>query len=163
MTDAIAAIDSSALGTPGCSAYDYMRRSIDPFLAAPFDQFHETRTGGAFNFTTGQGGYLQEFLYGFTGLRWGTDAVTIDPFLPAQLPGVEVTGVKWHGRTFDISVGRQTTKLTLRSGPPLPVRAGSGNVRRLGPGATFHTPTRHPAQTPDPPKCDTTGTSGTNP
>ncbi|HZE30003.1 MAG TPA: glycosyl hydrolase family 65 protein [Actinoallomurus sp.] len=164
MTDAIAAIDSAALGSPGCSTYDYMRRSVEPFLAAPFDQFHESRSGGAFTFTTGQGGYLQEFLYGFTGLRWGTDAVTIDPFLPPQLPGVDVTGVKWHGRTFDISVGGQTTKLSLRSGPPLPVRAGSSSVRKLKPGATLQVPTRHPAQTPaaDPTQCDT-GTSGTKP
>ena len=148
MTDAIAAIDSAALGSPGCSAYDYMRRSVEPFLAPPFEQFHESRSGGAFTFTTGQGGYLQEFLYGFTGLRWGTDAVTVDPFLPPQLPGVDVTGVKWHGRTFDISVRRRATRLTLRSGAPLPVRAGSGGVRGVTAGATLQLPTRHPAAGP---------------
>lgn len=145
MTDAIAAIDSAAIGSPGCSAYTYMRRSVDPFLAAPFDQWYETRSGGAFTFTTGEGGYLQEFLYGFTGLRWGTDALTIDPFLPPQLPGVDITGVKWHRSTFDLSVGPQTTKLTLRSGPPLPVRVGNGSARRVEPGTALQVPTRHPS------------------
>jgi trehalose/maltose hydrolase-like predicted phosphorylase len=146
MTDAIAAIAGAGLGSPGCQVYTYLRRSADPYLAAPFNQWYETRNGGAFNFTTGQGGYLQEFLYGFTGLRWGTDAITIDPFLPPQLPGVDLTGLKWRGRTFDLSVGQEATKLTLRSGPPLSVRVGigSGDVRQVNPGTPLQVPTRHP-------------------
>jgi trehalose/maltose hydrolase-like predicted phosphorylase len=150
MTDAIATIAGAALGSPGCQVYTSLRASAEPYLAAPFDQWYETRTGGAFDFTTGQGGYLQEFLYGFTGLRWGTDAVTVDPFLPPQLPGVDITGVQWHGRTFDLSVGDRTTKLTLRSGPPLPVRAGIGSdgVHQVRPGTTLQLPTRHPGGDP---------------
>ena len=150
MTDAIATIAGAALGSPGCQVYTSLRDSAGPYLAAPFDQWYETRTGGAFDFTTGQGGYLQEFLYGFTGLRWGTDAVTVDPFLPPQLPGVDITGVQWHGRTFDLSVGAGTTKLVLRSGPPLPVRVGIGSadVRQVRPGSTLQVPTRHPAGDP---------------
>jgi trehalose/maltose hydrolase-like predicted phosphorylase len=144
MTDSIAVIASSALGSPGCAVYNYMRNSVDPFISPPFNQWKEEPGGEAFTFTTGEGGYLQEFLYGFTGLRWGTDAITINPFLPPQLPGVDVTGVKWHGRTFDISVGQQTTKLTLRSGPPLPVRVGSADVREARPGTALQVPTRHP-------------------
>jgi trehalose/maltose hydrolase-like predicted phosphorylase len=148
MTDSIGAIDSSALGSPGCSAYAYLQSSVNPFIAAPFDQFHETRTGGAFTFTTGEGGYLQEFLYGFTGLRWGTDAVTIDPFLPTQLPGVVLTGLKWRGRTFDLFVGQKTTTIILRSGPALPVRTRSGVIHHLRPGSTLRLPTRNPAPGP---------------
>ncbi|MBM9503472.1 ricin-type beta-trefoil lectin domain protein [Actinacidiphila acididurans] len=155
MTDAIATIDAAALGSPGCTAYDHLRSSVDPFIAAPFDQFHETRSGGAFTFTTGEGGYLQQFLYGFTGLRWGTDAVTVDPFLPQQLPGVDITGVKWHGRTFDISVGQSSTSLTQRSGPPLAVRDGSGKLHTVTAGKPLHLPTRHPAATPGPVVCNT--------
>ncbi|MGW1671230.1 hypothetical protein [Streptomyces sp. NPDC002324] len=33
-------------------------------------------------------------------MRRGADALTIDPFLPPQLPGVDITGVKRQGRTF---------------------------------------------------------------
>ncbi|WP_410586366.1 glycosyl hydrolase family 65 protein [Amycolatopsis sp. lyj-23] len=147
MTDAIATIAGAALGSPGCAVYTSLRNSAGPYLVAPFNQWRETRTGGAFDFTTGQGGYLQEFLYGFTGMRWGTDAVTVDPFLPPQLPGVDITGVGWHGRTFDLSVGQQVTELTLRSGPPLPVRAG-GSLEQVRPGAALRIPTRHPAGDP---------------
>ena len=153
MTDSIATIDAAALGSPGCTAYDHLQSSVTPFLAAPFDQFNETRSGGAFTFTTAEGGYLQEFLYGFTGLRWGTDSITLDPFLPTQLPGVSVTGVKWQGRTFDISVGQQTTTLTLRSGPPLTVVDGSGAVHHVTTRTPLRLPTRHPAPTADPSSC----------
>jgi hypothetical protein len=36
-----------------------MRNSVYPYQAAPFNHRYETRNGGAFNFTTGQGRYLQ--------------------------------------------------------------------------------------------------------
>jgi len=153
MTDSVATIDAAALGSPGCTAYDHLNSSVNPFLAAPFDQFDETRSGGAFTFTTAEGGYLQEFLYGFTGLRWGTGEITVDPFLPSQLPGVDVTGVKWHGSTFDVAVGQQSTTLTLRSGPQLTVRDGNGTVHRVTAATPLRLPTRHPAATADPSSC----------
>ena len=153
MTDSVATIDAAALGSPGCTAYDHLQSSVNPFLAAPFDQFDETRSGGAFTFTTAEGGYLQEFLYGFTGLRWGTGDITVDPFLPTQLPGVDVTGVKWHGSTFDITVGQQSTTLTLRSGSTLTVRDGNGTVHHVTARTPLQLPTRHPAATADPSSC----------
>src|SRR6185437_1420759 len=63
MSDAINSIDTSSLGSPGCASYVYTQRSVEPFIKDPFDQFSETRTGGAFTFTTGIGGFLQEFIY----------------------------------------------------------------------------------------------------
>jgi trehalose/maltose hydrolase-like predicted phosphorylase len=165
MTDAIASIDTSQLGSAGCAAYTYMLRSADPFISAPFDQFHESRSGGAFTFTTGEGGYLQEFLYGFTGLRWGTDSIEIDPSLPPQLPGVDLTGLKWQGRTFDLSVGPRTTELRLRSGPALPVTVADGSVQTVRPGATLRIRTRQPAETPtvDLARCDQVSASSADP
>ena len=60
MTDAIHAIDTAELGTPGCASYTFLKRSVDPFMRAPFDQFSETRGGGGFTFTTGAGGFLRK-------------------------------------------------------------------------------------------------------
>ncbi len=68
MSDAVNSIDTSSLGTPGCSSFVYTERSYEPFIRDVFDQFSETSTGGAFTFMTGIGGFLQEFLYGYTGL-----------------------------------------------------------------------------------------------
>jgi hypothetical protein len=64
--------------------------------------------------------------------------------------------VKWHGSTFDISVGQQRTTLTLRSGPPLAVRDGAGTLHRVTAAAPLKIPTRHPAAMPKPFSC--TGT-----
>ena len=46
MTDAIHSIVTSQLGTPGCAAFTFTRRSVDPFVRPPYDQFAEARSGG---------------------------------------------------------------------------------------------------------------------
>lgn len=129
MTDAIHSIDTSQLGLPGCSAWTYVRRASDPYLRPPYDQFSETRppdTASAFDFLTGVGGYLQTFVYGFTGLRFGTAAVTLNPSLPPQLPALRLPGITWHGRHFTIAMTRRRTVVTLTSGAPMKVRTPRG-------------------------------------
>jgi hypothetical protein len=70
MTDSVNSVLAAQLGI-GCSAWTYTLRSLDPFVKAPYEQFTEARSGqGVFTFLTGEGGFLQEFLYGYTGLRW---------------------------------------------------------------------------------------------
>jgi trehalose/maltose hydrolase-like predicted phosphorylase len=147
MSDAINAIDTAALGTPGCSDYTFLLRSADPFIEAPFDQFSETRGGGAFTFTTGIGGFLQEFQYGFTGLRWNSQAVQLSPTLPPQIPGITVHDLAWHGRRFTVAIGGRVTTITLDSGGPLPVQA-DGRTRVLRGHASMVIPTRRPDLTP---------------
>jgi trehalose/maltose hydrolase-like predicted phosphorylase len=144
MTDAIHAIDTAALGSAGCASYTFLRRSLDPFVRAPYDQFAETRRGGAFTFTTGIGGFLQEFLYGFSGFRWDPTAVVLDPVLPPQMPGVNLTGLHWHGRTFDLSIGPRRTTVTVRSGKPMPVRVAGRRARTVRRGTPLVVGTRRP-------------------
>ncbi len=105
MSDAISSIDTSSLGSPGCASYVYTLRSADPFIRDVFDQFSETSTGGAFTFMTGIGGFLQEFLYGYSGMRWDQQAVSLDPSLTSQLSGVTLHALKWRGRTFTVDIG----------------------------------------------------------
>ncbi|WP_438388046.1 glycosyl hydrolase family 65 protein [Actinopolyspora saharensis] len=135
MTDAVHAIDAAAGGRPGCVTNTYLNRSIRPFVREPFAQFSEARgdqagdDGGspALNFLTGNGGFLQTFTNGLTGLRWRTDAVRLDPTLPPQFPrGVELTGMKWQGRTYDIRIGPDSTRVWLRDGEPFTVRTPDG-------------------------------------
>jgi F5/8 type C domain-containing protein/glycosyl hydrolase family 65 len=149
MTDAIHSIDASALNAPGCSAYTYMLRSYEPFLRAPYDQFAETRTGSntGFNFLTGLGGFLQVFEYGYSGLRFTPDAVELDPSLSPQLQGVTLSDLKWQGRAFTVTIGPQSTRIQLTSGPAMPVKTPSGQVTAAaGRGLTI--PTRRPDQQP---------------
>lgn len=120
MSDAINSIDTSALGSPGCASYVYTQRSAEPFIKDPFDQFSETKTGGAFTFTTGIGGFLQEFLYGYPGLRWLASSDQLDPSLTSQIGGIVVRNLAWHGSRFTIAIGQATTTVSVLSGPALP-------------------------------------------
>jgi trehalose/maltose hydrolase-like predicted phosphorylase len=147
MSDAINSADTSALGSPGCASYVYTQRSVEPFITDPFDQFSETRTGGAFTFTTGIGGFLQEFLYGYTGLRWSAGSVRLDPSLTSQIGGIVVRELRWHGSRFTVAIGPSTTTVSVLSGPALPITAG-GASHTVAPGATLTLPTRRPDLTP---------------
>jgi trehalose/maltose hydrolase-like predicted phosphorylase len=143
MSDAVNLIDNAALGTPGCASYVYTERSYEPFIRDVFDQFSETKTGGAFTFMTGIGGFLQEFLYGYSGMRWGADSVQLNPSLNAEIGGIVLHNLQWQGRTFTVSIGRLRTTVTLQSGAPLRVRTPSG-TRQVSPGHTLTLPTRRP-------------------
>ncbi len=147
MTDAIHSIDASTLDASGCSAYTYMLRSYEPFLRQPYQQMAETRSGKttAFNFLTGVGGFLQVFEYGFSGLRFGTDAVNLDPSLPPQLPGVTLTHLSWHGRVFTVAIGPQRTIVSNDGRASVPIHTPAGLVR-LAPGARTTMLTRRPDQ-----------------
>jgi trehalose/maltose hydrolase-like predicted phosphorylase len=126
MTDSIHAIAHAALGTPGSASYDFMRRSVDPFLRGPFHQFAEGRRGGAFTFVTGHGGFLQVFLYGFTGMRWREDRLRLDPTLPPQLEGLILRRMSWQGRELDVAIGPERTTITLTGGPAADVEVAGG-------------------------------------
>jgi trehalose/maltose hydrolase-like predicted phosphorylase len=143
MTDSISSVDTSALGLPGCSSYMFTLRSAEPFIRDVFDQFSELTTGGAFTFVTGIGGFLQEFLYGYSGLRWAEDGVRLDPTLTGQLGGVVLRDLQWHHTRFTVSIGPQTTTVSVGAGRALRVVAG-GTSRVVPVGETLTLPTRRP-------------------
>jgi trehalose/maltose hydrolase-like predicted phosphorylase len=143
MSDAVNSIDTSALGTAGCASYAYTQRSYEPFIKDPFDQFSETRTGGAFTFMTGIGGFLQEFLYGYPGLRWSSAGLQLDPSLTAQLGGLVIHDLRWHGRTLTIALGPRTTTVTLTRGAAMTVQTRFSKLR-LTRGHRLRLATRRP-------------------
>jgi trehalose/maltose hydrolase-like predicted phosphorylase len=147
MSDAINSIDSSALGTPGCSSFVYTQRSYQPFIRDVFDQFSETKTGGAFTFMTGIGGFLQEFLYGYSGMRWEPGGIKLAPSLTRQLSGVVLNNVQWRGREFTVTIGPSATLVRLIAGAPITVflRHGHKLLRR---GHVFAIPTARPDSAP---------------
>src|SRR3984957_19354804 len=145
MTDAIHSIAAAALDAPGCSAYTYMLRSYRPFLREPYLQISEfapvALTATAYDFLTGVGGFMQEFLYGFSGFRLLPAAVRLDPSLPPQLAGITLRNMAWQGRTFTVHIVPKETSVTLNSGAPLPVITPSG-AKTVRPGAALTIPTR---------------------
>jgi len=159
MTDSVHAIDAAEIGQPGCATHTYLMRSIVPFVREPFAQFAEARGdkpgaqdplagSPALNFLTGEGGFLQVFTNGLTGLRWRSDRVHVDPMLPPQLgSGVALHGLHWQGRTFDIAVGPSQTTLTQTAGTPFAVESREG-TQTSATGASVRLPTRRPDLTP---------------
>jgi trehalose/maltose hydrolase-like predicted phosphorylase len=128
MSDAVSSIESHQLDPGGCQAFVYTERSYQPFIRDVFHQFSETRTGGAFTFMTGIGGFLQEFLYGYSGLRWQGSAVHLSPALSGPITGVTLRDLSWHGRTFTVAIHRDQATVTLHSGAPLPVSTPGGTA-----------------------------------
>jgi trehalose/maltose hydrolase-like predicted phosphorylase len=138
MTDAVHAIVAAMVEDAGCSTYTYLRRSIEPFVRGPFNQFVEARgekAGAgdplagppALHFVTGSGGFLQVFTHGLTGLRWREQGLHLDPMLPPQLDeGVILRGLHWQGRTFDIAIGPEKTTVTQTAGQPLRIDSPQG-------------------------------------
>jgi hypothetical protein len=149
MSDAVNEIDTSAIGNPGCSSYVYTQRSYEPFIKDVFNQFSETRNGGAFTFMTGIGGFLQEFLYGYSGLRWEGAHVHLDPSLTSQISGVVLHDLLWRGRRFTISIGPRTTTVSLAAGAPLPMSTPQG-VQFATTRRALRIPTRRPDLIPTP-------------
>jgi len=145
MTDAIHSIASAAVDAPGCSAYTYMLRSYQPFLREPYLQLSEfgpiKLTATSYDFLTGVGGFMQEFLYGFSGFRPLTNAVRLDPNLPPQLAGITLRNLVWQGRTFTLHIGPKESSVTLNSGAPLPVLTPGGS-KTVQPGVALIIPTR---------------------
>ncbi|WP_432172995.1 glycosyl hydrolase family 65 protein [Streptomyces sp. Tue6028] len=142
MTDSVHSIVYAELGDAK-AAFEHTRRSVEPFLRPPFEQFAETRTGGAFTFLTGHGGFLQEFLHGYSGLRWREDRVVLAPILPDALEGIALRRLRWRGRVFDIDIRHEATTVRLHAGEALPVEA-AGRLRHVPAGGEARVATRTP-------------------
>jgi trehalose/maltose hydrolase-like predicted phosphorylase len=164
MSDAVNEIDSVKLGTPGCSAFVYTQRSYQPFIRDVFHQFSETKTGGAFTFMTGIGGFLQEFLYGYSGLRWDAADVRLAPGLDRQIAGVVLHNLEWRGRIFQVAIGSRGTTVSLLSGAPLPLSTPSG-ASTVSVGHNVTIPTGRPDLTPtsDAVRCQAATSSSAQP
>ncbi|MFD8396403.1 discoidin domain-containing protein [Streptomyces sp. NPDC059680] len=161
MTDSVHAIDAAAIGEPGCATYTFLQRAARPFFRDPFALFSEARGNKAGagdvlagapaqDFLTGKGGFLQVFTHGLTGLRLrDTDAVHLDPTLPPQLApdGVRVSGLRWHGRTYDVAIGPRTTTVRLVSGAPFTIDSPEGRFM-LTKGDPVSLKTRRPDLVP---------------
>lgn len=65
----------------------------NPYLRAPFDAIAETPRNQNTNFITGAGAFLQQFVFGYTGLRFG-DTGLEQKLKPALPPGIRQITLK---------------------------------------------------------------------
>ena len=118
MTASIHAVVAARLGRRQQSL-DLFHASYRPHMRVPWDAFSENAGGGIGYFCTGMGGCLQSVLYGFAGLQVvelgqkgpgtklagdGEASLYAAPHLPPGWGGLTVKGIRFRGKTLDLSV-----------------------------------------------------------
>ena len=93
---------------------EFFKFSYKPYLRGPFNVLAETPTNMSTNFLTGAGGFLQQVLFGYTGLRITENGLVkkYSPMLPKGVKEVTITNLKFRGKYYDVVVKGGTTKLT---------------------------------------------------
>jgi hypothetical protein len=86
----------------------------------PFNVWRELATpistgGGAVNFLTGAGAFLQAFLYGYIGLSPQANELRLNPVLPAHAANISATKLSYSGCHFGIFVNATHMEFTSRS------------------------------------------------
>ena len=73
------------------------------FLRPPFDALAETPTNKATNFVTGAGGFLQQVIFGYTGLRLNENGLTkrFEPMLPSGVTRLNLKNFQVRNKRFD--------------------------------------------------------------
>lgn len=119
MVPVILSIDAAAVGDAE-ESYKRLNFSNGPFLKPPFNVRSETPGNNHLYILCVSSGFLENFLYGFTGLRL-TDqglAAVYPPVLPSAWRSVTIKGIKLHGPVYDYVISRdETGKVQLERRP----------------------------------------------
>jgi protein-glucosylgalactosylhydroxylysine glucosidase len=88
-------------------------------MKGPFLMLSETPTNNAVNFVTGAGGFLQQVIFGWTGLRLGDDG--LEPAFPALLPSsvkrLVLRNIQSRGKRYDVIVDASGRRMVPRLVP----------------------------------------------
>lgn len=114
MSSSVHAVISAQLGRKA-DAYKDFTASYEPFLRGPFMMFNEKRslTWDNMCFVTGYGGTLQSVIYGFGGLRIGSNPggfeqalpdLYIKPSLPEKWKRLEIKNIHWQGKRYNMEI-----------------------------------------------------------
>jgi trehalose/maltose hydrolase-like predicted phosphorylase len=80
--------------------------SYQGHIKGPFLMLSETPTNDAVNFVTGAGGFLQQVIFGYTGLRLGDHGLepAFAPILPSRITRLVLRNVRVRGKHYDVLV-----------------------------------------------------------
>jgi trehalose/maltose hydrolase-like predicted phosphorylase len=109
---------------------DLFKRSYAT-VQQPYYVWREGLTGGAINFITGAGGFLQAYLNGYGGLRINKSSLTFNPILSDGTVFTRLRGVNYLGNVFNVEYDEHTVSITLLSGNSLIVTDAKGQKTRL--------------------------------
>jgi len=93
---------------------DCLERSYKPYLKPPFNVLNEGPRGESINFLTGTG-FLQQFVYGYTGLRLTEEGVArkFTPVLPSGIRRLVIRNATIRAKKYDITVEGNTLRQTV--------------------------------------------------
>ena len=105
MGNTLLAVDAAELGDQALLD-SLLPHSHQGHLRGPFLMLSETPTNDAVNFVTGAGGFLQQVLYGWTGLRLGETGLepAFEPLLPSGVRRLVLRNVFSRGGRYDVIV-----------------------------------------------------------
>jgi trehalose/maltose hydrolase-like predicted phosphorylase len=80
--------------------------SYQAYLRPPFYALAETGSNRSTNFVTGAGGFLQQVIFGYTGLRLTEDGLIrkFKPMLPPSIQKLKLKNFKVRNKTFNYEV-----------------------------------------------------------
>ena len=117
MGSTLLSVDAAELGDTALID-SLLHRSYQPHLRGPFLLLSETPSNDAVNFITGAGGFLQQVIFGYTGLRFG--AAGLEEAFPAVLPSrisrLELRNLTIRGRRIDVVVDEDGRRILARDG-----------------------------------------------
>lgn len=101
-------IAAATAADPAGAAAWFDGNFTDGTLKGPFNVRTETATNNTGYFLTGSGAYVQNLVYGFTGLRLGERGLdaAYAPLMPAGWKSLTLQGISVRGRRYDIVVAR---------------------------------------------------------
>ncbi len=93
-----------------------VRKTYEQYPHGPFMVLSETPTNQSVNFLTGAGGFLQQFIFGYTGLRLTEKGLTptFKPILPSSIRRLTVRDVQSRGKHYDIVVESDSLRMIER-------------------------------------------------
>ncbi|MGA2987189.1 MAG: glycoside hydrolase family 65 protein [Terriglobia bacterium] len=119
MVPVMLGIEAAELGD-AAESYKWLEFSMGGFLKPPFDVRSETAKNNAIYNLSISSGFLENFLYGFTGLRFTEQGLTsaYPPLLPDGFKSVTLKGISLHNQKFDLILSRDSSgKVQLSKRP----------------------------------------------
>jgi trehalose/maltose hydrolase-like predicted phosphorylase len=115
MGSTLLSVDAAELGDRALID-SLLPHSYQPHLKGPFLMLSETPTNDAVDFVTGAGGFLQQVIYGYTGLRLRNAG--LEPGFPAILPSkitrLVLRNVYSRGKRYDVLIDAAGRRMVPR-------------------------------------------------
>jgi trehalose/maltose hydrolase-like predicted phosphorylase len=115
MGSTLLSVDAAELGDRALMD-SLLPHSYQGHMKGPFLMLSETPTNESVNFVTGAGGFLQQVIFGYSGLRLGDEGLepAFAPVLPSRISRLELRNVQVRGKRWDIIVDAKGRRMIAR-------------------------------------------------